>query len=167
MAKTKLQGSDCNTIGDIPAVGTQAPDFLLLDDKLTEQTLASYSGSPKLLYVVPSLDTMLCAKTAKELDELAQQTSDIHFIVISSDLPFAQQRFCKQNKLKHIKTLSLMRSRKFAKDYGVLLIDGPLAGLTARAVFALDAHNKIVYNELVNDIAKAPDFAKALKSLAG
>jgi len=167
MAITKLQGSDCNTNGNIPAVGVQAPDFLLLDGKLTEQTLASYNGSPKLIYTVPSLDTMICAKTAKELDELAQQYSDIHFIVISSDLPFAQQRFCKQNKLKHIKTLSLMRSKKFAEQYGVLLIDGPLAGLTARAVFALDADNKIVHNELVDDIAKAPDFAEALKSLAG
>lgn len=167
MAQTKLQGNVCNTITDLPAVATLAPDFKLQDNKLADQSLAAFADSAKLIYTVPSLDTMLCAKTAKQLDELAQQHGEIQFIVISTDLPFAQQRFCKQNKLKHITTLSLMRSKNFAKDYGVLLVDGPLAGLTARAVFALDKTNHVVHTELVENIANAPDFDKAIGSLAG
>ena len=166
MAQTKLQGTDCNTYGELPGTGSQAPDFLLQDEKLADQSLSSLDGSAKLFYTVPSLDTSLCAKTAKELDELAQQNSSMQFVVISTDLPFAQQRFCKQHKLKHIKTLSLMRSKKFAKEYGVLLVDGPLAGLTARAVFTLDYDNKIVHQELVDDIAKAPDFSSAISAAA-
>ena len=167
MAQTKLQGNVCNTIADLPALGTVAPDFVLQDNKLADQSLAAFSGSTKLIYTVPSLDTMLCAKTTKQLDELAQQNTQVQFIVVSTDLPFAQQRFCKQSKLKHITTLSMMRSKKFAKDYGVLLVDGPLAGLTARAVFVLDKTDHVIYTELVEDIANAPDFDKTIGFLAG
>ena len=144
-----------------------AADFVLQDNKLADQTLATFADTVKLIYSVPSLDTMVCAETAKQLDELAQQNPQIQFIVVSTDLPFAQQRFCKQNKLKHITTLSLMRSKKFAKEYGVLLVDGPLAGLTARAVFALNKDNHIIHSELVDDITNAPDFGKAIDLLVG
>jgi len=167
MAQTNLQGKTCNTNGAIPTIGSVAPDFVLQDNQLENQSLNSYQGSAKLIYTVPSLDTMVCAKTAKALNKLAPEYSDIKFIIISTDLPFAQQRFCKQNNLKNIITLSMMRSKKFAKEYGVLLVDGPLEGLAARAVFVLDEDNKIVHNELVEEITKSPDFALAIDSAAG
>ena len=165
MANTQLQGNDCHTNGDLPEIGSTAPDFQLVSNKLEDCSLANYKDNFKLLYVVPSLDTMVCAKTAKQLNELAEEYPNTSFLVISADLPFAQQRFCKQNKLKNIQTLSMMRSRNFAKDYGVLLIDSPLAGVTARAVFVLDANNNFLMSELMQDITHEPDFTKALSYL--
>lgn len=165
MANTQLQGNNCQTNGDLPVTGSPAPDFHLVSSKLEDCSLANFKDKAKLLYVVPSLDTMVCAKTTKQLNELAGEYTDASILVISADLPFAQQRFCKQNKLKNIQTLSMMRSRNFAKDYGVLLIDGPLAGITARAVFVLDANNKILMSELMQDITHEPDFTKALSFL--
>lgn len=165
MAKTSLQGTICNTNASIPSAGSYAPGFALLDTKLKEKSLADYGNTQKIIYAVPSLDTMVCEATTKKLNDLAAACKEVSFLVVSADLVFAQQRFGKQNKLKNITTLSMMRSRAFAEDYGVLLIDGPLAGLSARAVFVLDGNNKIIHSELVSDIANEPDFEAALNSL--
>jgi len=165
MATTSLQGSTCNTNASLPVIGNQAPDFTLLNVKMKENSLQNFSGKFKLIYAVPSLDTMVCADTTKKLNELASEYSNTDFMVISADLVFAQQRFCKQNKIKKLIPLSMMRSKQFAEDYGLLLIDGPLAGLSARAIFVLDSSNKILHVELVDDIAKEPDFKTALSFL--
>ncbi len=162
MAITALQGKICNTNADLLNVGDTAPDFTLVNAKLKEKSLSGFSADVKFLYVAPSLDTMVCADTTKKLNELAQKFENTDFCVISADLPFAQQRFCKQNKIKKVKPLSMMRNKKFAEDYGLLLIDGALAGLAARAVIILDASNKILHIELTDDIAGEPDFEKAL-----
>jgi len=165
MAQTSLQGSVCNTNAALPNTGNAAPDFALLDTQLKEKSLADFTADFTFIYVVPSLDTMVCANTTKKLNDLAvahlNKKDNIHFLVISADLPFAQQRFCKQNKIKKLKPLSMMRSKQFAQDYGLLLIDGPLAGLTARAVFVLDSKKNILHTELLADIAGEPDFEKA------
>ena len=165
MAQTSLQGQTCNTNASLPNTGDDAPGFTLLNTRLEEKSLTDFSGEFKLLYVVPSLDTMVCANTTKKLNELAGEYLTTDFIVISADLPFAQQRFCKQNKIKKVIPLSMMRTRQFAEDYGLLLVDGALAGLTARAVFVLDANNKIVHQELSEDIANEPDFESAFTFL--
>jgi len=165
MTTVYLQGKECHTIGELPEVGKPAPDFSLTTTKLKEKNLASFSGSAKLIYTVSSLDSMVCANTSKTLNELASELENVHVIVISADLPFAQQKFCKQNKLKNMTILSMTRDKKFAEDYGVLLVDGPLAGLATRAVFILDQDNTLVYKELVNDITQSPDFNLALKKL--
>lgn len=161
MAQTSLRGKTCNTNGELPAVGSNAPDFKLLNTKLSVKSLSDFSGN-KLIYAVPSIDTMVCENTVKALNDMAQKFANVSFIVISADLPFAQQRFCKQHKIKNIELLSMMQSKDFATDYGVLLIDGPLSGLAARALFVLDADNKILHQTLVDDISKEPDFNAAL-----
>lgn len=163
MATTSLQGKVCNTNAELPGVATTAPDFCAVNFKLEEVCLNQLGNNFKLIYTVPSLDTHVCAKTTQTLNEIAANLENTQCLVISADLPFAQQRFCKQNKLKNITTLSLMQSKQFAENYGVLLIDGPLKALTARAVFVLDPSNTIIYEELTDDIAGEPDFNAAIK----
>lgn len=165
MAQTSLQGKVSNTNASVPDAGSVAPDFTLLNTKLKQKSLSDFGGEFKFIYAVPSLDTMVCENTAKTLNELAAEYSNVDFLVISADLPFAQQRFCKQHKIKKVIPLSMMRSKQFAEDYGLLLIDGALAGLSARAVFVLDSSNQILHVELVDDIAKEPDFNTAFTFL--
>lgn len=167
MTTVNLRGKACQLRGDAPNVGEHAPDFSLVSTKFKEKTLASFSGATKLIYTVSSLDSMVCADTTVELNALAADIPDVQVIVVSADLPFAQQRFCKDHKpQKNVSIVSMMNDRQFAIDYGVLLIEGPLAGLAARAVFVLDSENEVKYTELVSDLTHSPDFNLALKSLS-
>lgn len=165
MAKVTLQGNEINTNGDLPAVGTDAPDFVLVDGELNDVSLAAYAGKKKLLNIVPSLDTPTCATSTKKFNDAARENADAVFLVISADLPFAMGRFCGAEGTDNVIPLSLMRSRNFAKDYGVLIQDGPLTGITARAVVVLDENNKVLYTELVPEIADEPDYQSALAAL--
>jgi len=160
MATISLKGTETHTNGELPAPGETAPDFLLVDERLRERSLADYRGKKKLLSIVPSLDTPLCAASTRKFNQ--QAPADAVMLVISADLPFAMQRFCKGAGIDKVIPLSLMRSRKFAKDYGVLIQDGPLAGITARAVLVLDENDRVLHSELVADIAAEPDYESAL-----
>jgi len=165
MATITLKGQEIHTSGELPAVGSRAPDFVLVDKDLEDRTLADFKGKRKLLNIVPSLDTPVCATSTKKFDEYAKGRDDVVMLVISADLPFAQARFCGAEGVQNVVPLSMMRSRKFAKDYGVLIVDGPLAGITARAVVVLDENDRVVYTELVPEIAQEPDYDKALAAL--
>ncbi len=165
MASVTLQGNACNTNGDLPAVGSTAPDFHLVDGKLNDVHLADYSGKKKLLNIVPSLDTPTCATSTKKFNDFAKSRDDVVILVVSGDLPFAQGRFCSAEGIENVVPLSMMRSRNFAKDYGVLLTDGPLAGITARAVVVIDENDNVVYTQLVSEIADEPDYDAALAAL--
>ena len=165
MAVVTLRGTEFHTNGDLPAVGSQAPELRLVAGDLSDVTLANYAGKKKLLNIVPSLDTPVCATSTRKFNEYAKSHPDTVILIISADLPFAQSRFCTGEKLENVIPLSIMRSRHFAKDYGVLMDDGPLAGLTARAVVVLDQNNKVLYTQLVPEIAEEPDYAAALKAL--
>jgi len=165
MATITLQGNAINTNGDLPAVGSQAPDFSLVDGELNDVNLSNYAGKKKLLNIVPSLDTGVCAASTKQFNESAAGRDNAVMLVISADLPFAQGRFCTAESVDKVVPLSMMRSRNFAKDYGVLITDGPLAGITARAVVVLDENDKVVYTELVPEIAQEPDYDAALAAL--
>ena len=166
MAKISLRGQAVNTAGELPAVDSEAPAFVLVDAKLRDRSLANYAGKTKLLSIVPSLDTPVCAKSTKTLNDLATDFPDVEVLVISADLPFAQGRFCGIEKLKNIQALSTMRSAAFAQDYGVLMSDGPLAGLCARAVLVLDENNRVLHQELVADITHEPDYSAIRTVLA-
>lgn len=166
MAKITLKGSPCNTNGELPAVGSKAPDFRLTTKDLADVSLADYKGKKKLLNIVPSLDTGVCAASTKKFNEAAQQHKNAVFLVISADLPFAMGRFCGAEKLENVIPLGMMRSRHFAKDYGVLIADGPLEGITARAVVVLDENDKVIYTQLVQEVAQEPNYDKALSALA-
>ncbi|MGD2137434.1 MAG: thiol peroxidase [Gammaproteobacteria bacterium] len=165
MATVTLHGDPCNTNGELPDIGSDAPDFHLVDGKLNDVHLADYRGKKKLLNIVPSLDTPTCAISTKKFNEHAASREDVVMLVISADLPFAQSRFCGTEGIDSIIPLSLMRTRGFAKDYGVLITDGPLAGITARAVVVLDENNKVVYTQLVPEIGDEPDYDAALAVL--
>ena len=165
MAKITLHGNASNTNGELPAVGSQAPDFSLVDGELNDVRLSNYAGKKKLLNIVPSLDTPVCATSTKQFNESAAGRDDVVMLVISADLPFAQGRFCTAESVDKVVPLSMMRSRNFAKDYGVLITDGPLAGITARAIVVLDENDKVVYTELVPEIAQQPDYDAALAAL--
>ena len=165
MATITLHGNEIHTNGELPAVGSQAPDFSLVDGELNDRRLADYQGKKKLLNIVPSLDTPVCATSTKKFNDHAKGRDDVVMLVIAADLPFAMGRFCSGENIDQVIPLSMMRSRKFAKQYGVLIDDGPLAGVMARAVVVLDADNKVVYTELVPEIAQEPDYDKALAAL--
>ena len=165
MATTHLKGNPVQTNGDLPAVGTQAPAFRLTGGDLADIGLDAFSGKRKVLNIVPSLDTPVCAASARFFNEAAAGIDNAVVLVISSDLPFAQGRFCSTEGLDGVVPLSMLRSRNFAKDYGQLIVDGPLAGLSARAVVILDADNKVIYTEQVPEIGQEPDYDAALKAL--
>lgn len=160
MASITLKGSPFNTCGDLPAVGVQAPAYTLVNGELSDVTLDTYSGKKKILNIVPSLDTPVCATSTRKFNEKASQLNNTVVLIISADLPFAQGRFCETENLKNIIPLSLMRSKDFATDYGVLITDGPLAGITARAIVVIDENNVIIHTQLVGEVADEPDYAK-------
>ena len=165
MATITLKGNKINTSGSLPKVGGKAPNFVLVDGDLNNVTLDNYKGKKKLLNIVPSLDTPVCATSTKKFNEAAKASTDTVFLIISADLPFAMKRFCAVEGIGNVIPLAMMRSRNFAKDYGVLIQDGPLAGITARAVVVLDADNQVLHAELVPEITQEPDYDKALASL--
>ncbi len=165
MAQTALQGNPVKLAGELPAVGSTAPDFTLVDKDLGDKSLADFAGKKKLLNIVPSLDTPVCATSTKHFNTSMAARADAVALVISADLPFAMGRFCGAEGIDNVVALSMMRSRSFAKDYGVLIEDGPLAGITARAVVVLDADNTVVYTQLVPEITQEPDYDAALAAL--
>ena len=165
MSQVTLKGNPVQVDGHLPAAGDKAPAFSLVAKDLSDVSLASLNGKRKVLNIFPSIDTPTCATSVRKFNEKAAALKDTVVLCISADLPFAQKRFCGAEGLNNVVTLSLMRGHSFAKDYGVLIEDGPLAGLTARAVVVLDAHNKVLHAELVPEIALEPNYDAALKAL--
>lgn len=165
MAKITMRGNAINTSGELPRVGSTAPEFELVGKELKDLSLADWQGKKKLLNIVPSLDTPVCALSTKKFNDYAKDHPDTVILVISADLPFAMTRFCTGEKLDNVVTLSMMRNKDFATDYGVLIDDGPFAGLTARAIVVIDENDTVVYNELVPEIGNEPDYEAALKAL--
>lgn len=166
MAKVTLKGNEIHTIGDLPQKGDRAPDFKLVDKDLNDRSLSDFSGRKKLLNIVPSLDTPVCAESTRRFNEYAREHPESVVLIVSADLPFAQQRFCGDEGLDNVITLSMMRDKSFAEDYGVLIEDGPLAGVAARAVVVLDEDDRVAHRQLVSEIAEEPDYQEALNALA-
>jgi thiol peroxidase len=163
--QTKFKGSPVSTNGDLPKLGAKAPDFHLVDTDLKDVHLTEFKGKKKILNIVPSLDTGICAMSAKRFNDFGKSRNDVAVFTISADLPFAQKRFCTAENITNVKTLSMMRSRNFAKDYGVLMQDGPLAGICARSVVVLDENDHVVYTELVPEIATEPNYEAAIAAV--
>ena len=165
MATITLRGTKITTNGELPKVGTAAPAFKLTNKDLADVGLGDFKGKKKLLNIVPSLDTPVCATSTKKFNETAGQLPNAVMLIVSADLPFAMSRFCGAENTDKVVTLSMMRNRNFAKDYGVLIQDGPLAGITARAVVVIDENDNVVYTELVPEIAQEPNYDKAIAAL--
>ena len=167
MATITFKGNPVQTAGKLPPVGSQAPAFKLTAADLTDVGLDAFKGKTKILNIVPSLDTTVCALSAKKFNDEVAKLDGVILINISADLPFAQKRFCESQSLKNIVTLSTMRSPAFGKDYGVQIVTGPLAGLMSRAVLVLNAENKILYGEQVSEISHEPNYQAALSAVTG
>lgn len=165
MAIITFQGKPLHTSGELPATGSKAPDFTLVNGKLADVTPATYAGKRKVLNIVPSLDTPVCAASTRKFNEKTGCLDNTVVLVISADLPFAQCRFCETEGLKNVIPLSSFRS-SFAVDYGVKLMDTILAGLTARAVIIIDENDQVVYSQLVSELTEEPDYESALAALS-
>jgi thiol peroxidase len=165
MAAITLKGNPIHTCGELPKVGSKAPDFELTRGDLSDVSLKDFAGKRKLLNIVPSLDTGVCAASTRRFNQDAAQVPGAVLLTISRDLPFAQARFCEAEGIKNVVAVSELRERRFGDDYGVRIVDGPLAGLLSRAVVVVDAGNRVVYTEQVPEIAQEPDYAKALAAL--
>ncbi|MDB5986757.1 MAG: thiol peroxidase [Nevskia sp.] len=166
MASITLRGNPITTNGELPAVGSEAPGFRLVDSQLKDKALHDYVGKRKVLNIFPSVDTPTCAMSVRSFNAKAASLKDAVVLCISADLPFAQKRFCGAEGIANVEMLSLMRGRNFAKDYGVLIESGPLAGLTARAVVVLDGDHTVLYTELVEEVGNEPNYAAALQALS-
>lgn len=164
MATIKFQGKPLHTSGELPAVGSKAPDFTLVNGKLQEVNLATYAGKRKILNIVPSLDTPVCAASTRKFNQKASSLDNTVVLVVSADLPFAQGRFCEAEGLKDVIPLSTFRSA-FTDDYGVHITDTVLAGLAARAIIILDENDNVIYTQLVDEVANEPDYESALAAL--
>src|SRR5512135_1186747 len=160
-----LQGNPVTLYGKFPEVGQTAPAFTLVDKDLKDVTLQSFAGKRKVLNIVPSLDTAVCATSTRKFNEAAGKLNNSVVLVISADLPFAMSRFCVAEGLQNVVTLSVMRGRDFMRNYGVKIADTKLAGLTARAVLVLDDKDRIIHAELVDDIKHEPNYDAALAVL--
>jgi thiol peroxidase len=164
MARVTFKGTPINTSGALPSVGSPAPDFTLVGGDLSEKSLADFAGKKKVLTINPSYDTGVCQATARKFNESLSARGDVVVLAISNDLPFAQKRFCEGEGLKNVTPLSAFRS-SFGKDYGLHLVDGPLRGLTARAVIVLSEKNDVLVSQLVPEIASEPDYAAVSAAL--
>lgn len=161
-----LKGNPVTIGGNFLQPGQSAPDFQLADAKRNLTSLADYAGKRKVLNIFPSIDTPTCATSVRTFNKSASGLNNTVVLCISADLPFAQSRFCGAEGLENVITLSTFRdTAKFSKDYGVQILDSSLAGLTARAVVVLDENNKVLYSELVSEIANEPNYDAALAVL--
>ncbi len=162
MAQVTFKGSPIHTNGELPGVGAKAPDFKLTTGDLRDVSLAEWRGKRKIVNIVPSLDTSVCATSTRKFNERGGKLPNTVVLVVSADLPFAAKRFCTVEGLQNVVPLSMMRDKEFARDYGVLIQDGGLAGLCARAVVVTDENDKVVYRQLVPEIGQEPDYDSAL-----
>ncbi len=160
-----LKGTPIKLEGTFPAVGQQAPAFSLVNRDLQDVTLANFAGKKKVLSILPSLDTPVCALSTRKFNQQASNMDNTVVLIIAADLPFAMSRFCDAEGLDKVVTLSTMRGANFMKDYGVLIGDSPFGGITARAIIVLDEKDKIIHAELVPEIADEPNYDAAMAAL--
>lgn len=165
MAKTALKGTPVSLAGTELAVGDLAPSVTVVGKDLSEITVGGAKGKTQLLVIVPSLDTAVCASETRKFNVEAAKTEGVEVTVVSMDLPFAMGRFCTTEGIENLAVGSDFRNKTFANAYGVLLADGPLAGVTCRAIFVVDAQGKITYKEIVPEITAEPNYDAALSAL--
>lgn len=165
MSTVTLDGNPVELGGSFPQNGDTVPAFTLTNSSLEEVKLDSWAGKRKILNIIPSIDTGVCAASTRKFNEKAGALDNTVVLVISADLPFAAARFCGAEGLQNVVTLSTFRNPGFQKDYGVAIQDGPLAGLCGRAVVVLDEDNKVIHSQLVSEIHDEPDYEAALKAL--
>ena len=164
MATTHLEGNDVQTVGDLPAVGSTAPAFTLVNTDLDTVTSDSFEGKNLFLNIFPSIDTGVCAASVRKFNEEASKLENTTVVCVSKDLPFALSRFCGAEGIENVVSASAFRD-SFGEDYGITMTDGPLAGLLARSVVVINAAGEVIYTQLVDEITTEPDYDAALAAL--
>lgn len=165
MPSIKYENATYRTFDDLPAIGSRAPDVSLVNTKLQNVSLANWLGVRKIMNIVLSIDTDVCAQSVIEFDRRAANLADVAVLSVSYDLPFAYRRFQEKNKLENIIGLSAIRHEGFGENYGVLIVDGPFAGMFSRAVVVLDENNTVVHNEHLGDLKTEPDYDAAFRAI--
>lgn len=160
-----LKGKPVQVTGRLPAAGDPLADFRLTGSNLRDMRLDAFAGKRKIFNIFPSMDTPTCALSMKRFNAEADALDNVALLQVSADLPFAHARFCAAEGLENGTTLSMMRDKRFAEDYGVLIADGPMAGLCARAVIVADENDTVIHSELVAEIAQEPNYDDALTAL--
>lgn len=165
VAKIQYENASYQTYGELPRVGSNAPDVSLVNTKLQNVSLAHWTGKRKIMNIFVSIDTKVSAESVIKFDQFGGGRDDLALLMVSYDLPFAHQRFQKQHDLEHVEGLSAIRHAGFGENYGVLIMDGPLAGMFSPAVMVLDENNTIVHREHIEDISAEPDYEAAFRAL--
>jgi len=165
MAQTAFRGNVVNTVGDLPAVGSAIPAFVLTGEDLGPIKSADFAGGNIVLNIFPSIDTPTCAASVRAFNERAAALENTTVVCVSADLPFAHGRFCGAEGIENVRTASTFKNPEFMSDFGVGLLDGPLAGLCARAIVVVDGSGTVLYNQLVPEITEEPDYDAALNAL--
>lgn len=165
VSKIRFDNASYQTHGELPRIGSFAPDVSLVSTKLHNVSLSHWAGKRKIIYIGLSVDTEACARTIIRFDEYAAGRDDIALLVVTNDLPFAHLRFGKAHDLQASHGLSAVRHAGFGENYGVRIIDGPLAGMFSPAVVVLDENDTVVHREHVEDVTAEPDYAAAFRAL--
>ncbi len=165
MATTALKGNPVNTNGNLPSAGSNAPQFSLMRNDLSDVSLETYKGTRLILNIFPSIDTGVCATSVRKFNEMAANTDNTKILCVSRDLPFAQSRFCGAEGIENVETLSDFATGDFGRTYGVEMTDGPLHHLHARAIVVIDENGTVLHTELVEDIVQEPNYDAALACL--
>jgi len=165
MQEFTFDGTSYRTHSELPAIGSRAPDVSLVNTELQDVSLANFMNKRKVFNIFPSIDTPVCAKSVIVFNNLAKKVDDVAMLMVSYDLPFAHARFHREHTLENVVGLSAIRHAGFGENYGVQILDGPLAGMFSRAVVVLDENNTVVFREHISDIGDEPDYAAAYKAL--
>ncbi|TXB66075.1 thiol peroxidase [Vicingus serpentipes] len=165
MSKITLKGNEINTSGELPAIGSIAKDFNLVAEDLSTKSLNDFKGEKLILNIFPSIDTGTCASSVRNFNKEASNLANTKVLCISRDLPFAQKRFCGAEGIENVIMLSDFKTGQFGKDYGLEILDGPLAGLNSRCVLIINEEGNIIYTEQVTETVEEPNYEKALASL--
>lgn len=165
MHQITYDGKSYRTYGELPSIGSRAPDVSLVNTELQDVSLANFMGQRKVFNIFPSIDTPVCAKSVIVFNRIAADHDDVTMLMVSYDLPFAHARFHEQHSLTHVVGLSAIRHAGFGENYGVQIVEGPLSGMFSRAVVVLDENNTVVYRQQIADIGDEPDYIAAYKAL--
>ena len=165
MSRFTFENARYQTAGDLPAVGSAAPDVSLVDTNLHDVSLANWTGKRKIMNIFVSIDRPICAESVRKFDRYGDGQTNLAMLMISYDLPFAHKRFKQQHELQNVIGLSAIRHAGFGENYGVMITEGPLAGMFARAIVVLDENNTVVHHEHIEDITKEPNYASAFRAL--
>lgn len=165
MSKVTFKDNEINTIGNLPSVGDTAPDFLLSKTDLSDITVKDFKGKRVVINIFPSIETPVCSLSVKRFNAEVEKLENTEILCVSKDLPFAHARFNAEEEIKNVISVCELRDQSFGENYGVRIIDGPLAGLFARALVVLDENSKVVFTQLVPEISQEPDYDSVLNLL--